>query len=237
MIENENIKKYYHRAVLESDDSFDNFLKQVGKTVSGNTIDKDIFFKIVESIRKALNINFNDRVIDLGCANGLITKSISRSSRYTFGFDLSDDLIQVAKKFHKKENITYEMQNVLDVNFSKLNIKKIYMYEVLQHFEYKMLRELLIKLIKEMDSFILFIGSIPDKDKILNFYDTDKRKSFFFNEVLENGKDHLGNWWHKEHILLICRELGLKATIIEQDSKLHTAHYRFDVTVEKVGKL
>ena len=236
MIENENIKKYYHKTVLESNGDFENFLKQVGKTVSGNTVDKDVFFKIVESVNNALNINCNDRVIDLGCANGLITKSVARNSKHVFGFDLSVDLIQVAKKFHKKENITYGVKNALDVNFSKLNIEKIYMYEVLQHFEYKMLRKLLIKLIKEMDSFILFIGSIPDKDKVLNFYDTDERKSFLFNEILENRKDHLGNWWYKEHILFLAQELGLVASIVHQDKVLHTAHYRFDVILEKIKK-
>jgi hypothetical protein len=234
MIKNENIKKYYQEAVLESGGDFDNFLKQVGKTFLGNTINKDIFYEIVESISNALNIDRNDQVIDLGCANGLITKSIANNSEHVFAFDLSDDLIQVAKKFHKKENITYKVKNVLDVNFGKLNVKKIYMYEVLQHFEYRMLRELLMKLTTEMDSFVLFIGSVPDKDKILNFYDTDKRKSFLFNEVLENKKDHLGNWWHKDHLLFLGRELGLNTSIVSQNKDLHTAHYRFDVVLEKI---
>lgn len=233
MIQSEKVKDYYHKTVSENNNNLDGFLKQVGKTFLGEPINEDIFNKIVKSIKNNLDINTHDEIIDSGCANGLITDNIASYAKHVYGYDLSSDLIQVAQKFHKKENITYQVKNISKIDFDKLNVCKIYMYEVLQHFEYEMLRELLNKLIRELDNFSFFIGSIPDKEKMLIFYDTNERKQFLFNELLENKKSHLGNWWYQEHILLLCEELGLEATIIQQDKELHTAHYRFDVLIEK----
>jgi len=233
MIEAKKVKQYYQQTVQENSDGLDALLKQVGKTFLGETISENMLMVIIDSIKFNLSINANDEVIDLGCANGLITINIANSAKYVFGYDLSTDLIAVAKKNHQKKNITYSTSNILDIDFNEISRHKIYMYEVLQHFEYGMLRKLLDKLIIELDFFSLFIGSIPDKNKILMFYDTDERKGFLFNEVLEGSKTHLGNWWYRDHILLLCKELGIRATIIEQDKELHTAHYRFDVLIEK----
>lgn len=233
MIKSEQVQTYYQGTVSSNSNNLDGFLKQVGKTFLGETIDEDVFLKIIESISDSLKINVNDGIIDLGCANGLITGNISNNVRHIYGYDLSSDLINVAQEFHQKQNITYQVKNILDIDFDKINIEKIYMYEVLQHFEYVMLRELLTKLKMELNKFSFFIGSIPDKEMILNFYDTPERKQFLFHELLENKKSHLGNWWYQEHILFLCEELGLEATIIQQDKELHTSHYRFDVLIEK----
>ncbi len=233
MLKNETVQSYYEKTVSENSNNFNGFLRQVGKTFLGETINEYVFMKIITNIIDNLNIDVKDKVLDLGCANGLITFKVANYTEHIYGYDLSNDLIQVAKKFHNTKNITYKQKNIFDIDFTILNVHKIYMYEVLQHFEYKMLKELLSKLTKEVTSFSFFIGSIPDKNKILEFYNTKERRRYLFNELLENKKSHLGNWWYQEHILLLCDDLGLNATIIEQDSELHTAHYRFDVLIEK----
>jgi len=233
MTKSNKIKDYYQKTVSENDNNLNGFLKQVGKTFLGEPINEIIFHKIIESILENLNINADDEIIDLGCANGLITSNIANTAKHVYGYDLSSDLIQIAQKFHQKQNITYQTKNILNIDFNKSNIKKMYMYEVLQHFEYKMLRELLTKLVIELNNFSFFIGSIPDQEKLFNFYNTKERKQFLFRELLENKKSHLGNWWYQEQLLLLCEELGLEATILEQDNLLHTAHYRFDILIEK----
>lgn len=231
----EEIKSYYHNCVRTNKTSnFDDLLKQVGKTFLGETINQEVFDKIICSIQESLQISKYDEIIDLGCANGLITSKISKYCKNIFAYDLSDDLIKVAKQYNKKENILYFHRNILDINFTLLKFNKIYMYEVLQHIEYGQFRHLLHELFQNVSEFKFLIGSIPDAEKLFEFYNTKERKKYYFNEVLEKNKFHIGTWWYKEHILMICEELGLKATIIDQDEKLHTAHYRFDVLIEKV---
>ncbi|MCU7798966.1 MAG: class I SAM-dependent methyltransferase [gamma proteobacterium symbiont of Lucinoma myriamae] len=234
MIKNDSIKEYYKKNAVSLNNNMDDFLQQVGKTYLGKTISNDVFEKIIKSIKLSLKLDSTEQVIDLGCANGLVTSEISKHVNNVIGYDLSDDLIKIANKYNKNSNVLYFTQDILNIKFKKHNIKKIYMYEVLQHFEYKSLRELLIKLKSELGDFTFFIGSVPDQERIINFYNTNERKRFLFKDILENKKNHLGNWWYKEHILLLSEELELKASIIEQDDKLHTAHYRFDVLIEKV---
>ena len=229
-----NIKQYY-KCMIESNSGYfqDAFLKQVGKTFLGDVITQEKFNEILNSIAKNLELCQVDDVVDLGCANGIITVNIANKINKIYGFDLSNDLINVAKRFHSGNNINYENKDAIEVDFSKLQIKKIYMYEVLQHLSYDQLRILLCNLNDNLDYFKYFIGSVPDKDKIFDFYDTPARKAFYVNEVLKKNKFHIGNWWSKEDIMSLCRDYSLDATIIDQSEKLHTSHYRFDILIEK----
>ena len=233
MIESKKVRNYYQQKVIYNDNNLEGFLRQVGKTFLGEVIHEDIFKKIIKSIEVNLDLSKNDNIIDMGCANGLLTASIANSVNHIYGYDLSNDLITVAKDFHQRPNISYFVGDLLEINYKEYKVEKFYMYEALQHFEYNMLRKLLNKLIIELDNFKLYIGSVPDRELILNFYDTDERRRFLFNTLLEDDKIHLGNWWFQEHIMSLCKELQLKVAIIEQDKELHTSHYRFDVLIEK----
>ena len=228
------IKKYYKKHVEKNTGNEQtDFLYQVGKTYAGKPIDNDKFLIIIESIVKNLKINKKDTVIDLGSANGLITYNISKLVKSIHGFDFSKDLVYVANKYHKEENTHYTVSNILDIDFTSIPFQKIYMYEVLQHFEYNMLRQLLNKLIDSRHKFSFFIGSIPDAAELFTFYSNEERKKYYFTEILEKNQFHLGNWWHKEQIILLCKELNLNVNIINHHKDLHTAHYRFDVLIEK----
>ncbi len=144
----QDIKKYYQKSVnLNKKSDFNDFLRQVGKTYLGDAINNEQFTKIINSIQENLNILIDDQILDLGCANGLITSKISENCEKIKGYDLSNDLINIAKKYHQKANIVYKCQNITEIDFSYLNINKIYMYEVLQHLEYKMIAEKLESII------------------------------------------------------------------------------------------
>ncbi len=231
---NSDIRQYYKQYSETYDSGSDlDLLNQVGKTHLGEAINLEKLQLIINSIVDNLEISKKDNVIDFGCANGLVTKKVSHFANYIYAYDLSEDLLEVAHKYNASKNISFNNLNILNVDLKNLNANKFYMYEVLQFFDAKMLRKLLQKMGACNNHFSFFIASIPDSEKIFSFYFNEERKKYYFKEVLENKKFHIGNWWYKEHILLLCEELGLKATIIPQDKKLHTAHYRFDVLIEK----
>lgn len=233
----ENIKRYYKtRHDKKYSDSLEHMLFQAGKTQLGIPVDPKVLDVITHTILNYLNIRKDDEIIDLGCANGLITKMISQHTKSVIGFDISDSHISYAKKFNSKENIEYNLNDILDIDFSKIEYKKIYMYEVLQHFDYGALRELLNKISMNNNAFALFVGSIPDAKKIFDFYHTKEYKTFYFEEVLEKKIFHIGNWWYQEHILNICQDLGLECEILEQNANLHTHYYRFDALIRKESK-
>lgn len=230
----ENIKKYYNTRHNKKDSgSLEHMLFQAGKTQFGIPVTPDVLDTITLAILHNLNINSNDQVIDLGCANGLITKMVAKHVKSVRGFDISDDHINYANKFNSKDNIEYTLSDIFEIRFDDKDYTKIYMYEVLQHFEYSWLRELLSKISAQKSAFSFFIGSIPDAQKILDFYHNSEYKRFYFEEVLEKQKFHIGNWWYREHILNVCQDLKLNCEIVDQDATLHTHYYRFDALIRK----
>jgi SAM-dependent methyltransferase len=233
LVEDSSKGDYYTKRVINGDTSIESFFNQVGKTYLGKPIKRKEFDILVQNILKSLNIAKIDEVLDLGSGNGLITYRISEYAHNIIGFDINKELLGVADKNHKKNNIEYIKQNILDIDFSKYKGNKLYMYAVLQYIDYKDFRRLLQKLVRQKINFDLFIGDIPDIEKQLNFYHTPERKKYLFTELIENKKIHLGYWWYRDHILQISKDLDLDIEILDQDPMLSTSHYRFDVMITK----
>ena len=227
MINHNSIVSYYKKKVATTEDLFE----QVGKTYMGAPITNKQLNFIVSTIQQTLGLNKKDNVADFGCGNGLITNKIAQKVKTALGLDISEVLLDVARS-NKGDNISYIGGDLLS-NIDKLiGVNKIYMYEVLQHFEFTQLKCLLEKVFNLLSVESFFIGSVPDAHKVFKFYNTDERKKYFF-QLLENNEMHLGNWWYREHIKMVCNSLKLKCTFIDQNVELHTAHYRFDVLIQR----
>lgn len=213
------------------------FLKQVGKTVSGQPITPAQFEAQISDICKGLNINNNDFILDMCCGNGIITAEISKICSAIIGIDFSEPLINNAGKYNKYENISYFCMSVLDQNIKSLSSKpftKIYMYEALQHFEEDDLQKIL-ELVLEISSSrpVIFIGGIPDIDKLWDFYDTDERREDYRRRKSQN-QEAIGTWWNREYIADVCLQNGLECEFLSQSQILHSAHYRFDVHLTRL---
>ena len=227
-----NWEEHYNTTPLHI--ASDDFLRQVGKTVAGKTIDKSQFDFIIESIINNLDINEYDRVLDLCCGNGLITQKISAYCNEIMGVDFSKPLIDIAKTAHSSENCDYINKSILDLKSADFNFKfsKIYMYEALQHFTSNQF-ETIINIISELSqpNVKIYIGSIPNKEKIWKFYNSLARKLDYLKRKILNT-EAIGTWWYSNMILEKCNATGLDCTILNQNPELYTGHYRFDVLIE-----
>lgn len=223
----DKIKSYYAKRLGSKRSA--SLLTQVGKTVNGVDISNEQFSTIIESIISSLHINKDDIIIDIGCANGLVTREIAKECKKIQGIDISKDLIAIAQEHSMSDNIRYTEANCLKYDYKGFN--KAYMYEALQHLKYKELPTLLDRLKRAETISMVLLGSIPDAERLFNFYNNKARREAYYTS-LENGEPHLGNWWYMEHIEVVCRKKGIKANFISQDKTLHTAHYRFDALLE-----
>lgn len=212
--------------------------KQVGKTVNGIPISKYQFELIIESIKDGINLQTTDTVLDLCCGNGLITSELANLLSAIIGIDYSETLINIANTYHRTENIDYRQMSALDAlkvdNPILPPFNKIYMYEALQHFRYRDLRSILLNILTvSSEDVIIFIGSIPDKKRLWNFYNTPSRKfDYFLRKII--GKDAIGTWWTKEYIESVCDQIGLRSECILQKEVLYTSHYRFNYRITRV---
>jgi 2-polyprenyl-3-methyl-5-hydroxy-6-metoxy-1,4-benzoquinol methylase len=209
------------------------YLRQVGKTVGGRPIRADQVEWILADIRRGLAPAPGDAVLDLCCGNGLLTRRISDWCARVVGIDYSPLLLGVAQQHQRSNNLSYVCGSVLDLESLPLpegaRFNKILMYEALQHFEHDELHGLLeAALSLATDDCRLFIGSIPDRERIWCFYDTPRRK---LDCVVRRclGGDAIGSWWDREFLARTCATFGLSCAFREQSLGLHTAHYRFDL--------
>ena len=228
-----NYWKIHYDSISKKIDS--SLLKQVGKTVNGQEISESQVVAIIESVLGSLRLNASDSLIDLCCGNGLLTRHLAPLVKEIVGIDFTANLINAAKKYNSFDNIEYVNLDVLcldDIYFKGL--KKIIMYEALQHFSTEQLAVLLKKLSTLEVGSLVYLGSIPNKDKLRVYYDTDEKFEFYMKCESE-GRPHIGHWWVIGEIEQLATKHGFNFRLLLQDTNIYTAHYRFDVLLEKCG--
>ena len=228
-----NVKKYYSERAKKN--SRTDFLWQVGKTINGEDVSCEQLELIVKTIVERLDLSGKDKVFDLGCGNGLLTKKISTFVQEITGLDLTTELYDVALEYHSSNNTRYINANIFDFDVKRYKNKfsKVYLYEVLQHLSL-IESDKLLAILKGITSkkSTIFIGGILDMDKKWSFFDTVERKSQYFDSLLL-GTDPLGTWYYKDYFKYLAGRHNLNVECKNQDDELYTSHYRFDCVLWK----
>jgi SAM-dependent methyltransferase len=222
---------------LDSAD-LDTSLSQVGKTTLGKPVAPEQVQLIVDRIRDALMLTPSDRVVDLGCGNGLLTVRVANLVKAVQGFDISPSLIASAQEFHGAGNCSYLVSDIVGeawVPQLPPDVRKFYTYEVLQHLSTGEFTSLLTTLRRSRpEGFLLLAASVPDRSRLRAFYDTPERYALYERNVAL-GEEQIGHWWGRDELQEACSSLKLTCRFMEQDRKLYTAHYRFDVLISSDG--
>jgi cyclopropane fatty-acyl-phospholipid synthase-like methyltransferase len=218
------------RAVGERD-----YFRQVMKTVRGEPLTERQFQYMVSEVCERLELKETDRVLDLCCGNGLITKEIAKVCRAVVGVDFSQPLIEVANRDHRPANVTYWRMSALDLDQMPLPptgpFNKVLLYDALQHFAKRDLSRLLRNILAATsEGRLILLGGIPDKRRQWRFYNTPQKKLLYLTRKV-TGKDALGTWWERDFIRATCQQLNLQCAVHEQSKEMYNAHFRFDVAI------
>ena len=228
-----SVKRYYSERVKKN--SRTDFLWQVGKTINGKDVSDEQLELIVKTIIDQLDLSGKDKVLDLGCGNGLLTKKISACVQEITGLDLTAELYKIALEYNSSNNIRYINENIFDIDVKQYKNKfsKVYLYEVVQHLSLLEVDKLLI-ILNDITSSnaIIFIGGILDVDRKWDFFDTDERKSRYFDSLLSDI-DPLGTWYYKDYFKYLAAKNNLNLECKSQCDELYTSHYRFDCVLWK----
>lgn len=227
--------EYWNTIALQEGDA--DLLKQVGKTVNREAVSMAQVDRIVDTIQAALDLHSGDRVLDLCCGNGLLTARVAAACNQILGIDFSVPLIGVANTRSRPCNVEYVIDSVLSLPGVLIERKepcfgKAYMYEALQHFNQDEALGLLRSLAAcAPTSFRLFLGSIPDRARLSEFYNNPERRQEYERRV-RDGTEAIGTWWLDREVIEIAESAGFICSIVPQHGDLYTAHYRFDALLE-----
>lgn len=80
------------------------------------------------------NVNLEDKVLDIGCGNGVLTFEVAKKAKKVVGIDLDEKNIKIAKKKYQAPNIEYLVGDaVKDLPNQRFDV--IILSNVLEHIE------------------------------------------------------------------------------------------------------
>lgn len=198
------------------------------------------FEKIAEDIIEKVQFEKTDVVLDLCCGNAALAQYVAKTCKEIHGIDHSEELLSAAKKLKGQQdiqNLRLRLSDALKINelYKEDFFDKSYCYFSFQYFNRRKREQLLAKLsrVTKRKGWI-FLGDIPDKTRMWNFYDS---KWKFYREKIsrtlkfKEGECDLGWWIDPKEIVQWCERNRLSASVMPQDNNLPHAHYRFDVLI------
>ena len=107
-------KKYWTEFPRRFDER--DFCFQVGRFSRGRATDPRELAIAVAQVHEGLELVASDRVLDLCCGNGLLTARYCGRCSSALGVDFSEELLQVARRYHQPAGVSYLHSAVQDLS-------------------------------------------------------------------------------------------------------------------------
>jgi cyclopropane fatty-acyl-phospholipid synthase-like methyltransferase len=206
----------------------EDFWGQVKRTVNGTPVSQDQIDMIVTAVRDGLELNPDDRLLDLCCGNGALTDYFFNICRGGLGVDSSEYLINVAlKNFSSSQGRQFLLDDVVQFVKSSTNyglFNKALCYASMQYLPKTSVYELFEALRSGFpDIKRFFVGNIPDKKVMHEFFGDNYEKGI----ENEHGSP-IGIWWLEEEIRELADNTGWLVKISKMPGDYYYSYYRFD---------
>ena len=204
---------------------------QVLRTLNKKPISEEQWQFTLGEIDKHFEIRPGDKVLDLCCGNGLISKHLADKGAYVRAVDVSEGLLEGLTAY---DRIEPEIADIRNLDYGPDSYDHVLIYAGIQYFtlaESFLLFEKLFHWLKPNGT--VFIGDIPDLDKQFDFYNNAERRAVYFQNLL-SGTDVVGTWFIDEWLLNAAKHFEFSnAEILPQTEGLLNANYRFDLKLTK----
>lgn len=114
---------------------------------------------IIPNITRILDLSKSDKLLDLGCGQGILERNIAVDVKYV-GLDLSFDLIQSARKLSTSKNHRFEVRDITkDLNIPEYDFTKAVIILALQNVQnYSKVFENVAKNLKSKGIFVIVLN-------------------------------------------------------------------------------
>jgi 2-polyprenyl-3-methyl-5-hydroxy-6-metoxy-1,4-benzoquinol methylase len=169
---------------------------------------------IDERIEKTLSLVEGEKILDVGCAGGGLSKMLADMGFTVYAVDILEESIDVAKEFANSPKITYETRDVIKQPFLEESFDGIVFLETIEHVENP------AQFFKEFHRILKTNGNLyvstPNATSIknllyaLSYRKKDKQKQLIKeirNETLGTGThiEHIYNWDFQTLVRLLDR--------------------------------
>ena len=117
---------YYYNGIKYSHEELEKIFKENYKRDKEN---QD------ERVEETLKLVKGEKILDVGCAAGGISKELAKSGCTVHAIDVLDESIKVAKEFSSSPKITYEVRDILKQPFPEKSFDCITFLETIEHVE------------------------------------------------------------------------------------------------------
>lgn len=208
-------------------------LQQVGRINSGQKTAAELHTRIAEHIKHHLALEANDKLLDVCCGNGELSRLLAPAVQHCLGVDFSESLIKRAQA-HSTDNLHFVRADAMQLSGLGQSFNKINLYFSFQYFD---TYEKGLRVLSEMNSLLvpggrIFIGDTPDAREWHRYYNSPLKKLRYFYQKLK-GTEPMGKFWHAEEFEKMAAWLDLQVQIFEEPEDLPYASYRFDAVFIK----
>lgn len=201
---------------------------QVLRTLNKKPISPNQWNFTLASVEKHFKVEPQDKILDLGCGNGLFTKFFSPRCEHLTAVDISKELLDKLDT-EKYPNVEPILSDIRNIDFAENRFSKVIIYAAIQYLTYQETVLLFEKIYKWlMPGGIFFIGDIPDYRKKWEFYNSEDRQKVYFDKI-KRGEPLIGTWYDPEFFDKLGLYSGFsKWEFIPQESGLIYSGIRFD---------
>lgn len=216
---------------------------QVGWSDKNEPLEKSIILEIIKKISDKLDLNQNDKVLDLCCGNGVISNELSKIVNFIVGIDFSRAFLENANVYKKRSNISYfygDVENFNEIiphnileNYKNVEVKIIMSFS-LGYFDKKNFTALLYKLNKYFYKFKFYITFIPDYDKYkIVFPNRIDQLKFIINDLILKKTKGIGRFWKRKELISILQKFGFETSFDNDIQERPGTDYRFNLLIIK----
>jgi cyclopropane fatty-acyl-phospholipid synthase-like methyltransferase len=207
--------------------------KQILRTLNREPIDQDLWSETLSFVLGHLELQPNDRVLDLCCGNGLFSHTLAELAAQVTAVDLAEGLLkQIDTTTHP--NISVVHANLLSLEQQPGTAEKILFYAGLQYFSKGETVELFRKIHRWLTpGGSVYVGDIPDAAKKWDFFNKPERRAAYFRSLV-SGEPIVGTWFKQDFLDYLARDCGFeRVEIIPQPQDQIYAFFRYDMKLVK----
>jgi SAM-dependent methyltransferase len=207
------------------------FWRQVGRTVDGMPVDETQIAMTVAAIRRGLDLQPGDVVLDLGCGNGALSRRVFDGCAGGVGVDFAEGMVATARaNFEDPPRVEFvcaDVERYIWAASEPERFTKGLCFFAFQYLAPSSARALLRALRARFTSLeAFFVGDVPDRSRM--------PASFYRGAYRPEPSDFespFGVWRAPCEFVELAQRSGWNAEIQVMDAAYHAAHIRYNAVL------